>query len=109
MNQEDVEMLPTLEEHAIELKDLCLRFGVSRLELFGSATTGKFQEGESALDFLVDFLPAAVANHADNYFGLLEELEELLGKPVDLVVESAIKNPFFRQSVEDTKSLIYTA
>ena len=102
-------MIPTVEEHANELKELCRRYGVGRLELFGSATTGKFREGESDLDFLVEFLPSAIANYADNYFGLLEELEELLGRPVDLVVERAIRNPFFRQSVEETKSLIYAA
>ena len=102
-------MLPPVEEYANELKELCRRYGVGRLELFGSAATGRFSEGASDLDFLVEFLPAAIANYADNYFGLLEELEELLGSPVDLVVERAIRNPFFRQSVEDTKSLIYAA
>ena len=102
-------MLPTIEEHATQLKGLCRRYGVGRLELFGSAVTGTFREDESDLDFLVDFLPAAIANYADNYFGLLEGLEELFGMPVDLVVERAIRNPYFRQSVEKTKSLIYAA
>ena len=45
--------------------------------------------------------------YADNYFGLPEGLEELFGRPVDLVVERAIKNPYFRQSVDETNSLIY--
>lgn len=102
-------MLPTIEENAAELKKLCLRYGVSRLELLGSATTGQFRDGESDLDVLVEFLPAAMANYADNYFGLLEGLEELLARPVDLVVQRAIRNPYFRQSVEETKSLIYVA
>ena len=109
MNQKDVEMLPTVEEHADELKELCLRYGVDRLELFGSAATGQFRDGDSDLAFLVEFLPIAVANYADNYFGLLEELEQLFGRPVDLVVERAIRNPYFRQSIEETKSLIYAA
>jgi len=102
-------MLPTIEKKADELKKLCLCYGVSRLELFGSAATGKFREGDSDLDFLVEFLPAAFARYADNYFGLLEGLEELFGRPVDLVVERAIRNPYFRRSVEETKSLIYAA
>ena len=102
-------MLAIVEENSTELNKLCLRYGVSRLEIFGSAARGEFRDGESDLDFLVDFLPAAIASYADNYFGLLEGLEALFGRPVDLVVERAIKNPYFRQSVEETKSLIYAA
>jgi predicted nucleotidyltransferase len=109
MNQEDVQMPPPVEEHAEELKELCLRYGVGRLELFGSAATGEFKEGESDLDFLVEFLPEATTNYADNYFGLLEGLQELYGRPADLVVARAIRNPYFRQSVETTKTLIYAA
>lgn len=109
MNRGNVKMLPTVEEHANELKELCLRHSVAQLELFGSAATGKFRDGESDLDFLVEFLPAAIGSYADNYFGLLEGLEVLFGCPVDLVVEGAIRNPYFRQSVEETKSLIYAA
>ena len=79
-------MLPTVEEHADELKQLCRRYGVNRLEIFGSAAFGEFREEESDLDFLVEFLPGATANYADNYLGLLEGMEELFGRPVDLVV-----------------------
>ena len=86
-------MLPIVEEHGERLRELCRNYGVGRLELFGSATTGEFEEGSSDLDFLVDFLPAAKVNYADNYFGLLESLQQLFGVPVDLVVERAIKNP----------------
>ena len=102
-------MLPTVEAHAAELKELCLRYAVGRLELFGSVATGNFKEGDSDLDFLVEFLPRAYPNYADNYFGLLEGLEDLFGMPVHLVVERAIKNPYFLQSVEETKSLIFAA
>ena len=45
--------------------------------------------------------------YANSYFGLLEDLEKLFGKPVDLVVGSAIENPYFLQSVEETRTLIY--
>ena len=109
MRQQDKKRFSSIESHAVELKELCGRYGVGRLELFGSASSGQFREGESDLDFLVEFLPAASTSYADNYFGLLEGLEALLGRPVDLVVERAIRNPYFRQSVEETKSLIYAA
>ena len=100
---------PIVVERAGELENLCRRFEVARLDLFGSAAIGQFREGESDLDFLVEFLPMPTANFADNYFGLLEGLEELFAKPVDLVVGRAIQNPYFLQSVEETKTLIYAA
>ena len=102
-------MIPTIEERADELKRLCLTYGVRRLDLFGSASTGLYDPDESDLDFLVEFQPAALNAYADAYFGLLEALGRLFGRPVDLVVESAIKNPYFLQAVEQTRTLIYEA
>jgi predicted nucleotidyltransferase len=66
------------------------------------------RDGESDLDFLVEFEPRPPCGYADAYFGLLDSLEKLLGRPVDLVVHSSIKNPFFRQSVDKTRTLIYS-
>ena len=109
MQHEIEKALPVLEGCSGELRELCRSYGVSRLEVFGSAATGEFREGESDLDFLVEFLPSAADSYADSYFGLLEDLQELFGAPVDLVVSRAIRNPHFRQSVEETKSLIYAA
>ena len=100
---------PAILECATELEHLCLRFHVSRHDLFGSAATGRFRDEDSDFDFLVEFLPEAVTNYADNYFGLLEGLEGLFGNPVDLVVKRAIRNPWFLQSVEETRTLIYAA
>lgn len=102
-------MIPQIEEHAAELQELCRRFRVLRLELFGSAAARRFQAEISDLDFLVEFEPSAGPGYADRYFGLLESLEVLFGRPVDLVVASAIKNPYFRQSVDKTRTLLYAA
>ncbi len=98
-----------LEQHRTQLEALCRRYGVRRLEVFGSAATGLAQSGESDLDFLVEFDPLPPGGYADAYFGLLESLEALYGRPVDLVVASAIRNPFFLQSVERTRTLLYAA
>lgn len=100
-------MIPEIEQHRAELETLCRRFGVRRLELFGSAATDAFHFGRSDLDFLVEFAPPLGPGYADRYFGLLEALEALFGRPVDLVVVSAIKNPYFRESVEKTRELLY--
>lgn len=102
-------MSPTIDRHRVELAELCRRYHVLRLSLFGSAARDDFDPQHSDYDFLVDFEALPPGQYADAYFGLLESLEQLLGRPVDLVVASAIKNPYFRQSVEQTMALLYAA
>jgi predicted nucleotidyltransferase len=91
------------------LEQICRRYRVHRLELFGSAVSGPYREGNSDLDFLVEFEALPAGAYADAFFGLLEALEDLFGRPVDLVVSSAIKNPYFKQSIESNKALLYAA
>ena len=98
-----------VEERREAVEDLCTRFRVRRLDLFGSAATERYRPDESDLDFLVEFQPLPVGGYADCYFGLHEALELLFGRRVDLVVASAIKNPYFRQSVEQTRAPLYAA
>ncbi len=102
-------MNPVVQEQAAELERLCRRYSVERLDLFGSAATDRYQPEDSDLDFLVEFQPLPFGSYADAYFGLLESLQQLFGRPVDLVVASAIKNPYFLQSVEQTRTPIYAA
>lgn len=102
-------MIPEVEKRADELRRLCLTYGVRRLDLFGSASTGMYDPDGSDLDFLVEFQPAAHHSYANAYFGLLEALRRLFGRPVDLVVESAIKNPYFLRSVDQTRTPLYEA
>ncbi len=98
-----------VSEHKPELVDLCRCFHVQRLELFGSAVSGSFDPERSDLDFLVEFDPLSHSEYASAFFALKEALEQLFGRPVDLVVPSAIRNPYFRQSVEKNKALLYAA
>jgi predicted nucleotidyltransferase len=102
-------MTSFFDQRRAEVEAPCRRYHVRRLELFGSAATGQDHPGESDLDFLVEFDALPPGGYADAYFGLLEALQSLSGRPVDLVVASAIKNPYFRQSVERTKTLLYAA
>ncbi len=102
-------MISILAQRRAEVEALCRRYHVRRLELFGSAASGEDRPGESDLDFLVEFDSLPPGAYADAYFGLLEALQLLSGRPVDLVVGSAIKNPYFRQSVEHTKALLYAS
>lgn len=102
-------MIREIVERREELGALCRRHQVRRLEVFGSAASGEFRRHSSDLDFLVEFESATHEGYADRYFGLLESLEELFGRPVDLVVASAIDNPYFRESVDRTRALLYAA
>lgn len=98
-----------ISTHQSQLEELCRRFHVRRLEVFGSAATGKDVPGKSDIDLLVEFEPLPRGAYADNYFGFLEALVTLFKRPVDLVVVSAIRNPYFLKSVEQTKTLLYAA
>src|SRR6476619_7241635 len=100
-------MSPDLARHQTELEQLCRTYHVRRLELFGSAATGRDRPGESDLDFLVDFEPLPPGAYARAYFDLLHALEALFQRPIDLVASDTIDNPYFRRSVEETKVLIY--
>jgi len=98
-----------IEEKRSELERVCRLHHVHQIEVFGSAVREDFDPQRSDLDFLVTFEALGPGQHADAYFGLLEDLEALFGRPVDLVVASAIKNPYFRQAVECSKMLVYAA
>ena len=94
-----------LEVRASEIEKLSDACCVLRLEIFGSAITGRFDPVNSDFDFLVTFRPGSTS--LDNYLRLAEGLEALLGRPVDLVIERSIRNPYFRKSVDATRTLIY--
>jgi predicted nucleotidyltransferase len=91
-----------------ELKGICAKFHVKRLELFGSATSDmEFNPETSDIDFLIEFEPCTPGEHCDRYFGMLEELESLFDRHVDLVEIKAMKNPYFILEVNESRVLIY--
>jgi hypothetical protein len=98
-----------VEQKKSELQMLCRQYGVQRLALFGSALREDFDQMHSDLDFLVEFQPLPPGSHAEAYFGLLEGLERLFHRPIDLVVESAIKNPYFREGLLRGQTSLYAA
>ena len=103
-------MIGLIQEKREAIAQLCQRYRVKRLELFGSALTGQDYHVETSdLDFLVEFLPLGSGRHADAYFGLLEGIEDMFQCHVDLVMTSAINNPYFLQSINRNRELIYAA
>ncbi len=91
---------------APQLPEVCQRFGVRRLALFGSALRPDFR-ADSDLDFLVEFGPMPPEERAKAYFGLLEELEQLFGRPIDLVEAGAVRNPYVRRTIEQNQQTVY--
>ena len=92
-----------------EIATLCATYRVARLELFGSAARDDFDPASSDLDFLVEFDPGESSGLADRYFGLLESLEALFNRPIDLVQVGAVKNPYLLQSIEASRTVLYAA
>jgi len=89
---------------------LCREYGVSRLELFGSAARERdFDPQTSDLDFLVEFTPDASLSPLKQFFGLAQELETLLGCHVDLVEAGSVKNPFVKAAINRSREVVYGA
>jgi uncharacterized protein len=99
----------TVEANLPELRALCRRFAVRRLDLFGSAATGRFDPERSDLDFLVEFEVSAPRGLGGAYFGLLRALEGLFGRKIDLVMERGLQNPYRRRRIEAEKRTVYLA
>lgn len=83
-------MHATIAEQQERLKDLCRRFGVARLDVFGSAARGAdFNTTTSDADFLVEF--ATSQDDLARFLEFRRALEALLARPVDLVDRKAIE------------------
>jgi len=103
-------MLSLIEEHREQLVAICEEFGIERLELFGSASTGEFDPDRSDLDFLVTY-PAgyAMGPWLKRHFDLKERLADLFRRKVDLIQAGAPRNPHVVASIRQTKQLLYAA
>ena len=102
-------MTSLIEVNRGRLEVLCREYGVKRLELFGSAVSGGFDDQASDLDFLVEFMPSDCAGHARAYLGLLVALEDLFEREIDLLEIKAIRNPYLMESINQTKVELYAA
>lgn len=97
-----------VELHLHKIIELCTRFHVRRLWVFGSILTDRFRP-DSDIDLCVDFDWAniPVLDSADNFFDFQFALEDLLGRQVDLTDDSAVRNRFFREELNEKRRLIY--
>jgi uncharacterized protein len=103
-------MISLVTKHVDELNKICAQHRVKSLELVGSAVTEtQFHDNGSDLDFLVEFLSLAPGTYADAYFGLLEAMENLFQRHVDLIMIRAVKNPYFLEAINQNRRLLYAA
>jgi predicted nucleotidyltransferase len=96
-----------LIDHRDELVALCRSYGVARLEVFGSAADGRFDPARSDFDFIVRLAPRADESLARRYLGLIEALESLLGRRVDVLIDGPITNPYLRQAVNASRCMLH--
>ena len=95
-----------LDIYKNEINTLCLQNKVKSLYVFGSVLTEQFSE-KSDIDLVVDIDSNDPFDYADSYFNLKFALQDLLKRPIDLLENKAINNPYFRQNLDVSKSLLY--
>ena len=95
-----------IENHIGNLKNLCDKYHVDKMYLFGSALNSNFSS-KSDIDFLVKFKPIDLAKYFENYKDFKENLKKLLGREIDLVEQQTLKNPILINSIDKNKELIY--
>lgn len=98
-------MIAELTAQSGRIAELCHSFGVRKLEVFGSAVTGEFDMQSSDIDFIADFADRS-PGYARRYVSFAEALENLFSRPVDLMTNQPIENPYFRASVDSTQTTI---
>ncbi len=94
------------ETYTADIIKLCETHKVKSLYAFGSILTDSFTK-ESDIDLIVDFSNIEVEDYADNYFDFKFSLQDILKRPIDLLEEKAIRNPYFRLSVNQQRQLVY--
>ena len=95
-----------IEQNIDKITDLCQKFHVDELYLFGSVAKGNYSE-TSDIDFLVKFSGVDPLDYYDNYLNFKESLKELFSREVDLVELQTIKNPILKRSIDRDKKIIY--
>jgi len=95
-----------INDNIDKIKALCNNYNVKFLFAFGSVCTEKFND-TSDIDLLISFNSMDYGDYAENYFLVADKFEELFKRPVDLITDKSLSNPYFIESVNKTKTMIY--
>ena len=102
-------MHPAIAQYRTGIAAICQRYGIRRLEVFGSAARASdFDPAHSDADFLVEFAPG-VEPGLHSIFGAKADLEALLGRGVDLVEPGAVRNPYVLANINRHHEIIFSA
>jgi uncharacterized protein len=101
-------MLSFIADKRQALTELCDRYHIKTMYLFGSATTAHFNDA-CDIDFLISFKEIPFELYTDNCFNLQEKLEKLFNRKIDIITQRSLSNPYFIRSIEETKQLLYAA
>lgn len=102
-------MHPAIAQHRPAIAAICQRYGIRRLEVFGSAARANdFDLARSDADFLVEFAPG-VEPGLNTIFGAKADLEALLGRGVDLMESGAVRNPYVLANISSSHETIFSA
>lgn len=103
-------MLSLIAERRSTIAEICRRHHVRRLDAFGSSVRGAdFDHDRSDVDFLVEFEAGRAAPSLAEFFALRQALTTTLARPVDLVVRSAVRNPYLLREIDRSKEPVYAA
>ncbi|MBT3244260.1 MAG: nucleotidyltransferase domain-containing protein [Bacteroidetes bacterium] len=97
-----------IKDKTFEIEQICKAYDIKTLYVFGSVCTERFSDS-SDIDILVSFKEISIEKYTDNYFELHYEFEKLFERKVDIITENSLSNPYFIESVEETKQLVYAA
>ena len=95
-----------IDEHIDQIRAICVDHNVKSLFAFGSVVTDRFSDS-SDIDLLISFNSMDYGDYADNYFNLADKFEDIFQRQVDLITDKSLKNPYFIDSVNETKTLLY--
>src|SRR6185437_8803125 len=102
-------MIELVEKHRGQIEELCRRYRVKKLELFGSAASSRFDPTQSDIDFFYELDDKESLDYADRFFALNDGLQNLLGHKVDLVSAKDATNPYFLQVANRNRIPLYAA
>ena len=101
-------MQKIIKDNLNKLQKLCQKYEVKSMYLFGSACTNEFNQ-DSDIDIMIEFKDLSIEKYTDNYFKLHYDLEALFNRKIDLITTKSITNPYLKQSIEETRELLYAA
>ncbi len=102
-------MIEIIKNNRQQIAELCCKYGIKKLEVFGSAAAGNFRSGSSDVDFFYEFDNSSPGSLADRFFSFQNDLERLLETNVDLVSAPDATNPYFLQVANRHRLPLYAA